>query len=251
MKETEETNLPAVIAIDFEELSSSPEQYIQNLITSLGSPDERVRKYAFEVMCELADERAVRILTGYLNHRDNLVRYSVRKALDSICEKCPGRFDAIAGGARAEGAAQRLRFFKPALALFATVFAVTLAGLVLLDKPREDKHMAAVAGRVDGEARSRAAARVAGKNVIVFDAKGAPSIKLSGIVSSYNPIKREAVVDLNAYGDSCRLVFADDARVDIIKGARIEVEAEIVRNDNINPVLLKAKPQERPGGVKK
>lgn len=240
MKEIESEDQPAFIAVDFEELSSGPEQYIQNLITSLGSPDERVRKYAFEVMCELVDERAVKILTGYLGHKDNLVRYSVKKALEAIREKCPGRFDAVIDPAPAGAVYKNYTF---AVVLFAVVFALTLTLLIVFNKPRGDNYLQSVAERSGGGTMKRPSpAEVpAGANVIKFDAKGAPSIKISGFVSSYNSIKREAVVDLNPFGDSCRVTFAEEMKVDFLKGSKIEIEAEILHNDNINPVLLKAR----------
>lgn len=247
MKETESEDQPAFIAVDFEELSSSPEKYIQNLIASLGSPDERVRKYAFEVMCELIDERAVKILTGYLGHKDNLVRYSVKKALEAIREKCPGRFDAITDPAPA-GAAYKNYVF--AVVLFAVVFALTLTLLILFNKPRGDNYLQAVAERSGGGPLKRPAADSfrAGANIIRFDEKGAPSIKINGFMSSYNSIKREAVVDLNPFGDSCRVTFAEEIKVDFLKGLKVEIEAEILHNDNINPVLLKARSVKPAGG---
>ncbi len=247
MKETENEDQPAFIAVDFEELSSGPEQYIQNLITSLGSPDERVRKYAFEVMCELADERAVKILTGYLGHEDNLVRYSAKKALEAIREKCPGRFDSVIDNIPA-GAAYKNYIFG--IILFTAVFALTLTLLILFNKPRGDNYLQSVAERSGGGAvkRNVEASSPAGINVISFDEKGAPSIKINGFVSSYNSIKREAVVDLNPFGDCCRVIFAEETKVDFLKGSKIEIEAEILHNDNINPVLLKARSVKPAGG---
>jgi HEAT repeat protein len=248
MKEIESEDQPAFIAVDFEELSSGPEQYIQNLITSLGSPDERVRKYAFEVMCELVDERAVKILTGYLDHKDNLVRYSARKALEAIRGKCPGRFDPIIDQAPAGAVYKNYTF---AVVLFAVVFALTLLLLILFNKPRGDNYLQAVAERSGAGAAKRSSAEApAGANVIKFDEKGAPSIKINGSVSSYNSIKREALVDLNSYGDRCRVKFAEDMKVDFLKGSMVEIDAEILHNDNINPVLLKAK-SIKPAGIKR
>ena len=240
MKEIESEDQPAFIAVDFEELSSGPEQYIQNLITSLGSPDERVRKYAFEVMCELVDERAVKILTGYLGHKDNLVRYSVKKALEAIREKCPGRFAAVIDPPPAGAVYKNYTF---AVILFAAVFALTLTLLILFNKPRGDNYLQSVAERSGGGTMKRPSmAEVpTGANVIRFNEKGAPSIKINGFVSSYNSIKREAVVDLNPFGDSCRVTFAEEMKIDFLKGSKVEIEAEILHNDNINPVLLKAR----------
>jgi hypothetical protein len=230
------------MAVDFEELSSSPERYIQTLVDSLGSPDERVRKYAFEVMCELADERAVKILTLYLSHKDNLVRYSVKKALEAVKKKCPGRFDAIINCAPpAAGAGKKISGVSGFL--FFAVAAVII--IPLLYNAKFEKDMPAVSGP-GGAVKQIKTAGAGGTNVIKYDEKGAPVITVKGLVSSYNSIKREAVIDLNSYGDSCKVIFDDSMKIDFTKGSKLEVEAEILHNDNINPLLLKAKSYRRP-----
>ncbi|HOT74842.1 MAG TPA: hypothetical protein PK467_03590, partial [Candidatus Wallbacteria bacterium] len=105
-------------------------------------------------------------------------------------------------------------------------------------------------GEVDNKAKNSSAAGKKNKttfaspaapaNVITYDAKGVAVIKITGIVSAYNSIKREAGINLNSYGDFCKITFADDMKIDFVTGSRIELTAEILHNDNINPVILKA-----------
>jgi len=171
----------------------------------------------------------------------------VKKALEAIREKCPGRFDEFIDPAPAGEAYKNYVF---GVILFAAVFALTLTLLVTFNRPRGDNYLQAVAERSGGGMmkRSSPSAVPAGSNVIRLDEKGAPSIKINGFVSSYNSIKREAVVDLNPFGDSCRVTFAEDMKVDFLKGSKVEIEAEILHNDNINPVLLRARSVKPAGG---
>lgn len=227
------------MVVDFEELSSSPEQYIQTLVAALGSPDERVRKYAFEVMCELCDERAVKILTLYLDHKDNLVRYSVKKALEAVIKKCPGRFEAIIK--RAPLKISGKNYWLAGL----SAGALLAVSLYMYHLSVKNDYQPSAAFLQSKEKRINMAA--AGEaNFIKYDEKGTPIITVKGMVSSYNSIKREAVIELNSYGDSCKILFEDSMKVDFSKGAKLVVEAEILHNDNINPLLLRAKSYKRP-----
>ncbi len=225
--------------VDFEELSSSPEQYIQTLVASLGSPDERVRKYAFEVMCELADERAVKILTLYLEHKDNLVRYSVKKALEAVIKKCPGRFEAIIN--RAPLKAPLKNYLR---AGFFAVAVLILSAYIYFLNMKVDYYLPAAS--LQNKEKQIKTAAAGGANFIKYDEKGVPVITVRGIVGSYNSIKREAVIDLNSYGDSCKIIFGDSMKIDFSIGSKLQVEAEILHNDNINPLLLRAKSYKRP-----
>ncbi len=230
-------------ALDFEELSSSPERYVQTLVDSLGSHDERVRKYAFEVMCELADERAVKILTLYLTHKDNLVRYSVKRALEAVKKKCPGRFEAVINCASQPAGAAGKKISGVSGFLFLAAAAVVAAALMYGAKFEKDAPAVSAPG---GAVKQIKTAGAGATNVIKYDEKGAPVITVRGLVSSYNSIKREAVIDLNSYGDSCKVIFGDLMKIDFSKGSKLEVEAEILHNDNINPLLLRAKSYKRP-----
>ncbi|HOD38977.1 MAG TPA: HEAT repeat domain-containing protein [Candidatus Wallbacteria bacterium] len=234
MKETENEDQISFTEINFDELSSGPEQYIQTLIVSLGNPDERVRKYAFQVMCELADERAVKILTGYLNHRDNLVRYSVKKALEAIKEKRPGRFEEIISGGQPK-VGTNYALWIIVLAAFMVTSSMTI---VFINRGEVDNK--AKNSSTAGKKNKTASQPVSPANVITYDAKGVPTVKITGIVSAYNSIKREAGINLNSYGDFCKIIFADDMKIDFTLGSKIELTAEILHNDNINPVILKA-----------
>jgi len=210
------------------------DEYVRAIVERLSCPDENVRKTAVKYLEEIDDPQMVKILAEYQNHGDNMVRYSVRKALVSIKNRSGDKFDSII----VKGDEREIEK-KPETGYAVVTFiviAIFFGAAVYMIRDDGGAHTPEV------NISSRGAAKESGTwklNVVRF-VDGKPMIKIAGQPASIDRIKREAVFMIGERGGGCIVSFPDELDISALTmGRKFEVEGEIVRNDNVNPPLVK------------
>ncbi len=228
-----------------ETTAKNHDEYIKTLISQLGSPVEAVRKKAMGDLTSIDDPKAIKILTGFISHKDNLVRYSVRRALNEIEKRRGDKLGGIGNGyaaiISAPGDSSELQTRTSSkIFIMATLLILLHVGLAayFFFRRAPENALADTASNVFHSSTKTAAPDRSKYNVINFDNNGGAAIKIKGIVIYINKIKREAIVTMNYSTAKCVMSFKDGITMDFEAGNIVEAEGELIRNDNIGPVLI-------------
>lgn len=213
------------------------DEMVRALLDRFASPDENVRRSAMAELESIDDPLAARALLEYQGHPDNLVRYSVKKALATIKNRLGDKFE---GQITAAGENDEAKRSGPGNAPFAAicflVVAVYFAASFYI--------LRNIGGGTTADVPDApAAAAKGGKqrfNVVRF-VGGKPMIRTRGLASSVDRIRREAVFLIGDHGEKCVAAFPDGVQMDVSAGGVYEIEGEIVRNDNVSPPLIECR----------
>lgn len=221
----------------------TPEEKIRQIISLLGSPDNSVRKQAVISLSSINGPEAIKCLAAYLTHKDNMVRYSVRKALNDIKARGGSNFSEASGvlTSAADKTASEVKMGSIITIFFILIIISSGIGYYLYFKT--DRQPSTV--RKAFAATAKTAADVKNDyekyNVIRRDEKGTPVLTIKGFVSQLNKIKREATIFFGTRSDGAIVAFPENIKMNIDSGANVEIVGELVRNDNIGPVLIKCR----------
>ena len=218
------------------------EDQIKNLISQLGNPDESERKKAMDSLSAIESPDAAKCLAGYMTHKDNLVRYSVRKALNEIKARKGTEFDDELIENTLPAGKERSDIKAGRVITFLIILISVTAGSVYHFYFKPGEQTAASTNRYTLSLQAGPAAKNnEDYNIIRQDEKGAPVLKVKGLVSQSNKIKRELKVLFGAQGDCSIVSFPENVKMDAESGDNVEIDGELIKNDNIGPLLIKCR----------
>ncbi len=220
------------------------EEYVRELISQLGSPLEAARKKAMNDLSALDDPKSIKTLAGYISHKDNLVRYSVRRALNDIKRRQGDNFEKAGNEVISLTSAPGEKTEKSKSGGINLIFIVSLlilfqAGLAAYYFTRLAPNDLNHNNKTNKNSVSSLALPDPSKyNIVRFNKNSVAIIKIKGTVINKNSISRNALVAMSNSTAKCLLNFKEDMKMNFQTGESIEAEGELLRNDNIGPVLM-------------